>query len=188
MDDKMTQRIKSRIREIADNGFGMVYDDVGSGCAGPGYADPDTLIRMLEAGDFDNAEIVKLEEDRAEEAFGMVGLDYWAGANYLQLEFAGIVDTGYCQVFWIWWDRDNLPCRNDPVLELTKGECWITAHGYVTRYTCAACGLYQEKDADIIGRLPEMIFCRDCGQRYRPLAWCATDENAMLRDAIEGRR
>jgi hypothetical protein len=94
--------IKSVIRDIINQGAGIVYADAGNGSGGPGYAGPDTLQEMLDAGDFDDVSIVNLDRELLDSSFKLVGQDP-EDTDWVQIEFSwGEGDNPYHQIAWIW--------------------------------------------------------------------------------------
>lgn len=94
------QKIKNMVKAISDNNCGVVYNDSGNGCAGPGYADSQCLQDMLDAGDFDAAEIEQLDADLMATSFKTAEVTLDSNTRWMQVRFAQADD--YSQVCWIW--------------------------------------------------------------------------------------
>ena len=92
--------IKRMLKAIANDGCGIISDDEGSGCAGPGFINSETILEMLDNGDFDDAIIVNFDEDMAREAFQDL-CEFVEDTEWTQIEF-NQHDNGYCQIAWIW--------------------------------------------------------------------------------------
>jgi len=93
-------KIKKMLQAIANDGCGIISDDEGSGCGGPGYIDSDTINEMLNNGDFDDAVIVDFDEDMARSAHSTL-CEFDEGTEWAQIEF-NRHDDGYYQIAWIW--------------------------------------------------------------------------------------
>jgi len=96
-----TINIPARIREIADDGCGVVLNDEGNGSGGPNYADPDTLREMLEAGSFADAVQVPCDEELRRATFGALEMGDDEQTHWVQIEF-GRLDDGYYHIAWLW--------------------------------------------------------------------------------------
>lgn len=92
--------IKNMVQAIALDNSGIVYNDDGNGCAGPGYANSQCLQDMLDAGDFDEAEIEPLNVALMAESFKAAGAALDHDTDWVQVRFAQADD--YSQVCWIW--------------------------------------------------------------------------------------
>ncbi len=94
--------IKKIIESIVNDGTGIVYDDDGSGCGGPGYLEPETLTEMLQKGEFDDAAIVKFDEELATNAFAHTSCRWQeSDSDLIQIEF-NFSENGYHLIAWIW--------------------------------------------------------------------------------------
>lgn len=94
--------IEMMVQAIADDGCGIVYDDAGSGCAGPGYAGPDTIREMLVLGDLRGAVVEPLDEARMCAAFRAAGVALDRGTQWLQVSTPAPHPGAYRKTFWIW--------------------------------------------------------------------------------------
>lgn len=98
----MEKRIKIMIENIIGDGSGIVYDDIGQGCGGPGFAGPDTLQDMLDTGCFDDA--VKVPYDKAtlkSAVWDEVAIDI-DGTIWTQIEFNFSDSDDYYMIAWVW--------------------------------------------------------------------------------------
>jgi len=93
--------IEEKIKDIVRQGAGIVYNDDGPGTGGPGYATPETIKEMIEAGDFADAEIVPLDADLQKYSFESVECPLCDETEWIQIEFSR-KDNGYHQIAWIW--------------------------------------------------------------------------------------
>lgn len=95
-----TKEIKKIIEAIINDSSGVVCDDDGNGCGGPGYLNPDTLILMLDTGDFDDAVEVDFDIVAAKKAF-LSQCKFDKDTKWIQIEF-NHSNNGYYQFAWVW--------------------------------------------------------------------------------------
>lgn len=93
------QEIRRRLQDLAAKGHGVVFTDAGSGSAGPGYADSATLRQMLEAGDFEEAEVEPLSAPLQAVSFAAAGAHLDSQAAWAQIRYAW--RPHYSQVCWL---------------------------------------------------------------------------------------
>jgi hypothetical protein len=97
-----SEDINARITEIIAEGAGLVTDDQGSGCAGPGYLDAETLDDMQSSDAFIDAYQMSLNITRAMDAFRSLEIKFDPTTNWVQVEI-GSNTQGWSQIAWIWF-------------------------------------------------------------------------------------
>lgn len=95
-----TEQIKNILIGIVNDQCGIILNDKGSGSAGPGYAGPDMIAKMLENGDFEDTEVVDFDAELARDSFaGQCEFD--KATEWTQIEF-NFGENGYRLIAWIW--------------------------------------------------------------------------------------